>query len=76
MLGLRLTHWQIRRVQRLPIPVLLTNLYWLFGMKVSIHYRYRFRSDIVNRAVWLYCRFTLSFRDVEELMIECSVDVC
>ena len=31
---------------------------------------YRFPSDIIQRAVWMYLRFTLSFRDVEELLAE------
>jgi transposase-like protein len=29
--------------------------------------RYRFPRTIISHAVWLYYRFTLSFRDVEEL---------
>ena len=28
---------------------------------------YRFPVEIISRAVWLYLRFCLSFRDVEEL---------
>ena len=44
-------------------------------MKTSIYTRHRFHSDIIKRAVWLYFRFNLSFRDVEELMIERGVDV-
>ena len=32
---------------------------------IGINYRgYRFPPDIIQRAVWLYYRFTLSFRDV------------
>ena len=31
---------------------------------------YRFPPDIIQRAVWMYLRFTLSFRDVEELLAE------
>jgi putative transposase len=31
---------------------------------------YRFPRDIIQRAVWLHLRFTLSFRDVEELLAE------
>ncbi len=31
---------------------------------------YRFPADIIQRAVWMYLRFTLSFRDVEELLAE------
>jgi putative transposase len=27
---------------------------------------YRFPPEIIQRAIWLYLRFTLSFRDVED----------
>ena len=30
--------------------------------------RHRFPPDAIRHAVWLYFRFTLSIRDVEELM--------
>src|SRR4051794_30705395 len=36
---------------------------------------YRFPPDIIRRAVWMYLRFTLSFRDVEELLAERGVAV-
>jgi putative transposase len=36
---------------------------------------YRFPPDIIQRAVWMYLRFTLSFRDVEELLAERGVTV-
>src|ERR1051325_1162375 len=40
------------------------------------HYRgYRFPPEIISYAVWLYHRFCLSFRDVEELLAERSVTV-
>ena len=29
---------------------------------------YRFPAEIISHAVWLYFRFSLSYRDVEELM--------
>ncbi len=32
--------------------------------------RHRFPPEIIGHAVWLYFRFTLSFRDVEELLAE------
>jgi transposase-like protein len=44
-------------------------------MKTSIYTRHRFHPDIIRRAVWMYFRFNLSFRDVEELMHERGVDV-
>jgi putative transposase len=36
---------------------------------VSILYKnHRFPPEIISHAVWLYYRFCLSFRDVEELL--------
>jgi putative transposase len=31
---------------------------------------HRFPPQIIRYAIWLYARFTLSFRDVEELLAE------
>jgi putative transposase len=31
---------------------------------------YRFPPEIIQQAIWLYVRFTLSFRDVEDLLTE------
>src|SRR5918993_859569 len=36
---------------------------------------YRFPRDIIQRAVWMYLRFTLSFLDVEELLAERGIVV-
>ncbi len=36
---------------------------------------YRYPRDIIQRAVWMYLRFTLSFRDVEELLAERGIAV-
>ena len=44
-------------------------------MKTSIYSRHRFHPNIIRRAIWMYFRFNLSFRDVEKLMIERGVDV-
>lgn len=33
-----------------------------------LYRRHRFPSEIISHAVWLYFRFALSFRDVEEIM--------
>jgi putative transposase len=30
---------------------------------------YRFPVEIISHAVWLYFRFSLSYRDVEELIV-------
>src|SRR5437868_10052003 len=43
---------------------------------VEISYRrHRFPPAIIQRAVWLYLRFTLSYRDVEELLAERELDI-
>jgi putative transposase len=36
---------------------------------------YRFPSEIISHAVWLYFRFSLSFRDVEELLAQRGIVV-
>jgi transposase-like protein len=36
---------------------------------------YRFPPEIIHRAIWLYLRFTLSFRDVEDLLAERGITV-
>ena len=36
---------------------------------------YRFPADVIHRAVWMYLRFTLSYRDVEELLAERGIQV-
>ena len=37
--------------------------------------RHRFPSIIIQHAVWLYFRFSLSYRDVEDLLAERGIDV-
>jgi len=37
--------------------------------------RHRFPPDVIRHAVWLYARFTLSFRDVEDLLAERGLDI-
>ena len=36
----------------------------------SNYHGHRFPSEIISHAVWLYHRFTLSFRDIEDLLAE------
>jgi putative transposase len=43
-------------------------------MKSLSFKRHRFPPDIIRYAIWLYARFTLSFRDVEEPLAERGVD--
>ena len=44
-------------------------------MKPISYARHRFSPDVIRRAVWLYFRFTMSFRDVEDLMAEHGIEV-
>ena len=37
--------------------------------------RHRFPSHIIQHAVWLYARFTLSYREIEDLSAERSLDI-
>src|SRR4051812_47422599 len=37
--------------------------------------RHRFPALVIQHAVWLYLRFTLSYRDVDELLAERGLDV-
>jgi putative transposase len=36
---------------------------------------YRFPPEIIHQSIWLYLRFTLSFRDVEDLVAERGISV-
>src|ERR1700756_615694 len=44
-------------------------------MKTLSYRGYRFPAGIIQHAVWLYLRFTLSFRDVEDLLAERGITV-
>jgi transposase-like protein len=45
-------------------------------MMAEISYSgYRFPPEIIQQAIWLYVRFTLSFRDVEDLLAERGIVV-
>jgi transposase-like protein len=37
--------------------------------------RHRFPPVVIRHAVWLYLRFTLSYRDVEDLLAERGLEV-
>ncbi len=43
--------------------------------KSNIYQRYRFPSEIIQYAVWLYYRFNLSHRDIEDLLAERGINV-
>ena len=44
-------------------------------MKPISYKRHRFPPEVISSAVWLYFRFTLSFRDVEELLAQRGIEV-
>jgi len=44
-------------------------------MKQISYSRHRFPDSIIQHAVWLYFRFPLSFRDVEDMLAERGIDV-
>jgi putative transposase len=50
------------------------NLWHTDGMKTpssaSLYQGFRFPPEIISHCVWLYFRFSLSFRDIEELMAQ------
>ncbi len=41
----------------------------------SLYRRHRFPGEIISHCVWLYYRFSLSYRDIEELMAQQGVKV-
>jgi putative transposase len=42
---------------------------------MNTYKRHRFPSDIISYAVWLYYRFNLSHRDIEDLLAERGITV-
>jgi transposase-like protein len=44
-------------------------------MALLSYRRHRFPPPIIQQAIWLYLRFTLSYRDVEELLAERGLDI-
>lgn len=44
-------------------------------ISVSLYHRHRVPNEIISHCVWLYFRFALSFRDVEEMLAMRGVSV-
>ena len=42
---------------------------------MNIYKRHRFPPDIISYVVWLYYRFNLSHRDIEDLLAERGITV-
>jgi putative transposase len=45
------------------------------GRSASLYKRHRFPPQIIQHAVWLYFRFNLSYRDIEDLLAERGISV-
>ena len=45
------------------------------NIRTSLYKRHRFPTEIIQYAVWLYHRFNLSHRDIEDLLAERGVEV-
>ena len=44
-------------------------------MRTISYARHRFPPDIIQHAIWLYLRFTLSYRDVEDLLAKRGLEI-
>ena len=44
-------------------------------MALLSYRRHRFPPPVIQHAIWLYLRFTLSYRDVEELLAQRGLDI-
>lgn len=44
-------------------------------MHTVSYYRHRFPAEVIQHVVWLYFRFPLSYRDVEDLLAQRGIDV-
>ena len=44
-------------------------------MTLLSYRRHRFPPEIIQYTMWLYLRFTLTYRDVEELLAERGVEI-
>ena len=44
-------------------------------MRPISYKRHRFPPEVIRQAVWLYFKFTLSLRDVEDILAERGIDV-
>src|SRR3712207_1059146 len=44
-------------------------------MQAISYARHQFPAEVIQHAIWLYLRFTLSYRDVEELLAERGIEI-
>ena len=67
------THIRCRDIDTLISDGSVHVLVW--AMKPISYTRHRFPPGVIRHAVWLYLRFTLSYRDVEDLLAERGLTV-
>ncbi|WP_154678318.1 hypothetical protein [Microvirga massiliensis] len=44
-------------------------------MQVISYARHQFPPEAIRQGIWLYPRFTLSYRDIEELLAEWGLEI-
>ena len=44
-------------------------------MSNNLYHRHRFPAEIISYCVWLYNSFSLSFRDIEKMMLYRGIEV-
>ena len=44
-------------------------------MSIGLYKRHRFPAEIISHCVWLYYRFGMSFREVEESLFERGIEL-
>jgi transposase-like protein len=48
---------------------------WRLRMDKLSYHRHRYPRIVIQQAIWLYFRFRLSYRDVEDMLAERGIDV-
>src|SRR6202020_3021810 len=51
------------------------SIRWVRWRRTISFARHQFPPAVIRHAVWLYMRFTLSYRDVEDLLAERGLDI-
>lgn len=66
MMARRQRHGKVVGLKRCPVRL---------AREIHLLRPHQFPAEIIRHADWLYLRFTLSYRDVEELLAERGLDV-
>jgi putative transposase len=74
--GFRVAHRVVQAASRALSREWYRASVWRVGLRMRISFaRHQFPPAIIRHAVWLYARFTLSYRDVEDLLAERGLDI-